>query len=277
MISPKGAWWRVFHDSELDRLEPTVAVSNQTLKADEANYRAGAGDDRRGASRPVPDHRRRSDALAAIRAAGHRPWSTLEITGSHGRSTSGASVRRQIEQFGAAAQASDAELANAKLSAQSALGLAYVQLREADSSCAICSPTRSSSTSAFARNHAEPVQRRHHREIRRDHGAGATARGRRRRRSTPTSRGKQNEHAIAVLMGKPPVRSLGLAPRSAPSAIRLIRPVSTAVDAAGAPARHRRGRADDEGGERRHRRRGRQLLPRHLAERRVRLQSAIPS
>ena len=35
----KGAWWRAFRDAELNRLAPLVAVSNQTLKADEANYR----------------------------------------------------------------------------------------------------------------------------------------------------------------------------------------------------------------------------------------------
>ncbi len=36
---PKGEWWSVFHDPELDQLMRVVAVSNQTIKADEANYR----------------------------------------------------------------------------------------------------------------------------------------------------------------------------------------------------------------------------------------------
>ncbi len=36
---PKGEWWSAFHDPELDRLERVVAVSNQTIKADEANFR----------------------------------------------------------------------------------------------------------------------------------------------------------------------------------------------------------------------------------------------
>ena len=36
---PKGDWWSVFHDPELDQLESAVAISNQTVKADEANYR----------------------------------------------------------------------------------------------------------------------------------------------------------------------------------------------------------------------------------------------
>ena len=49
----KGEWWRLFRDPELNTLEAQVAVSNQTLKADEANYRAGAGADRRGARRTL--------------------------------------------------------------------------------------------------------------------------------------------------------------------------------------------------------------------------------
>ena len=35
---PKGEWWSVFHDPELDQLMRVVVVSNQTIKADEANY-----------------------------------------------------------------------------------------------------------------------------------------------------------------------------------------------------------------------------------------------
>jgi len=35
----KGAWWDAFHDPLLNTLEAPVSISNQTLKADEANYR----------------------------------------------------------------------------------------------------------------------------------------------------------------------------------------------------------------------------------------------
>ena len=35
----KGEWWKLFGDRELDLLEAQVAISNQTLKQDEANYR----------------------------------------------------------------------------------------------------------------------------------------------------------------------------------------------------------------------------------------------
>src|SRR4051794_6091977 len=35
----KGAWWSVYNDPELDRLERMVDISNQTIKSFEAQYR----------------------------------------------------------------------------------------------------------------------------------------------------------------------------------------------------------------------------------------------
>ena len=35
---PKGDWWTAFGDPLLDELEPTVSVSNQTVRQDYANY-----------------------------------------------------------------------------------------------------------------------------------------------------------------------------------------------------------------------------------------------
>lgn len=128
----KGEWWRLFHDRELDRLEPQVAVSNQTLKADEANYRAALAliaEARAGLFPTVstdPTLTRASQSGVIndnLNAQVSATW-TLDVWGR---------VRRQIEQNGAAAQVSAADLANATLLAQSALALAYVQVREADS------------------------------------------------------------------------------------------------------------------------------------------------
>src|ERR1700728_4194208 len=36
--APKGDWWTDFHDPLLDRLEPMVAVSNQTVRQSYENY-----------------------------------------------------------------------------------------------------------------------------------------------------------------------------------------------------------------------------------------------
>ena len=132
---PKGEWWSVFRDPELDRLERVVSVSNQTVKADEANYRealALINEARAGLfptinatastvhSSPATRH---SAAFTSLVAEGSGLW-TLDIWGQ---------VRRQIEAQGAGAELSAALLANATLSAQASLALAYVTLRQADS------------------------------------------------------------------------------------------------------------------------------------------------
>ena len=111
-------------------------------------------------------------------------------------------MRRQIEEFGAAAQASDADLANAKLSAQSALALAYVQVREADSLRDLLADT----VKQYQRS-VDIAQNQYN--------AGTTAKSdvitaqaqllaaQAQEINTDVAR-KQNEHAVAVLMGKPP-------------------------------------------------------------------------
>ena len=197
--APKGAWWRAFHDSELDRLEATVAVSNQTLKADEANYR---------------------QALALIAEARAGLFPTLsfdptltrsgppggnllnaEVTGSWTLDVWGR-VRRQIEQYGAAAQATSADLANATLSEQSALALAYMQVREADSLHDLFADTVKQYQRALTITQNQ-------------YNAGTSAKSdvitaqalvlaaQAQEINVEVAR-RQNEHAIAVLMGKPP-------------------------------------------------------------------------
>jgi NodT family efflux transporter outer membrane factor (OMF) lipoprotein len=129
---PKGQWWTVFHDPELNQLASVVVVSNQTVIADEANYR---------------------EALALINEARAGLFPTISATASltHGNVVGPVStnvtaeatgswtldvwgqVRRDIEAQTAGAEASAANLANATLAAQSALALAYVTLRQADS------------------------------------------------------------------------------------------------------------------------------------------------
>jgi NodT family efflux transporter outer membrane factor (OMF) lipoprotein len=52
---PKGKWWTIYGDNVLDDLEDQVAVSNQSLKASEANYRQAVAlvDEARGQLFPV--------------------------------------------------------------------------------------------------------------------------------------------------------------------------------------------------------------------------------
>jgi NodT family efflux transporter outer membrane factor (OMF) lipoprotein len=198
---PKGVWWSVFHDPELDRLMRDVVVSNQTVKADEANYR---------------------EALALINEARAGLFPTVEGTGSAERSseqgitlttlTAEASgmwtldiwgqVRREIEAQQAGAQVSAATLANATLTEQSTLALAYVTLREADSLEDLLERT--------------VVEYKHSLTITQNqYNAGTAAKS-----DVITAEAQvlnaqamliaagvsraQSEHAIAVLMGRPP-------------------------------------------------------------------------
>jgi NodT family efflux transporter outer membrane factor (OMF) lipoprotein len=126
---PKGAWWSVFRDPELDQLMRVVVVSNQTIKADEANYRQALAliNEARAGLFPTINGTgsatRSSPAQTNLTAEASGAW-TLDIWGQ---------IRRAIESQQAGAEANAAILANATLAAQSALALAYVTLREADS------------------------------------------------------------------------------------------------------------------------------------------------
>ncbi len=145
----KGAWWSVYHDPELDRLERMVEVSNQTVKSFEAQYRSAVALVAEARAGLFPTVGLTGDASRS--GSGGRGSSGLSTTGrttSSGRgsgttySISGSvtwdldvwgRIRRQVESSSAAAQVSAADLANAKLSAQATLAADYFNLRAEDS------------------------------------------------------------------------------------------------------------------------------------------------
>ena len=135
----KGAWWSIYHDPELDRLERMVEVSNQTVKSFEAQYRnavALVGEARASLFPTV------GLTGGVTRSGGGR--SSSSTTGSSGSAQFTASgtvtwdldvwgrVRRQLESNVAGAQVNAADLANAKLSAQATLATDYFDLRAED-------------------------------------------------------------------------------------------------------------------------------------------------
>jgi NodT family efflux transporter outer membrane factor (OMF) lipoprotein len=125
----KGEWWSVFHDPELDSLERVVVVSNQTVKSDEAAYREALAliNEARAGLFPTVNGTgaatRSSPGVTTLTAEASGMW-TLDVWGQ---------VRREIEAQQAGAETSAANLANALLAQQSLLALSYVTLREADS------------------------------------------------------------------------------------------------------------------------------------------------
>ncbi|MGA2045195.1 MAG: efflux transporter outer membrane subunit [Roseiarcus sp.] len=125
----RGDWWKLFRDPLLDSLEAQVEVSNQTLKADEANYREAEAliAEARAQLFPTlgynPSLTRSTGPTTTLSSQINGSW-TLDLWGK---------VRRMVESDVAGAQASAADLANARLSMQSTLATAYFQLRETDS------------------------------------------------------------------------------------------------------------------------------------------------
>jgi len=197
----KGEWWRAFRDSTLDRLEPAVAISNQTLKADVANYRQALALVSEARAGLFPTVNFDPSLTRSHGAGGTSNLLNAEVSGSWTLDVWG-KVQRSIEQQGAAAQASEADLANATLSAQSALALAYVTLREADS----------------ARDLYADAAAQYQRSLQiaqNQYDAGVAAKSdvitaqaqllaaQAQEKDTEVSR-QQSEHAIAVLTGRPP-------------------------------------------------------------------------
>ena len=113
---PKGDWWTDFHDPLLDQLEPMVAVSNQTVRQDFANYQ---------------------QALAEVKVARSQLFPTLGLAGSVTRSGGPGNSAGAA----ATAQADEAILANATLSEQTLLATTIIQLRVADADIDLQSKT----------------------------------------------------------------------------------------------------------------------------------------
>lgn len=145
-IAAGQPWWSIYNDPVLDRLERQVVISNQNLKAAEAAYRSAqqvvAAD--RGSLFP------QLGATGAVTKSGGSTGITTTSAGAavaraHGTQTIyevGAQatwtldiwgkIRRQIESDVAKAQASAADVAAAELSAQVTLAQDYFQLRAAE-------------------------------------------------------------------------------------------------------------------------------------------------
>jgi len=212
---PKGEWWTVFHDPELNRLESAVAVSNQTVKADEANYREALAliNEARAGLFPTIN-----GIGSAVRSSPEKTTLTAEATGQWMLDIWGL-VRREIEAQQAGAEADAANLANALLAAQSALASAYFELRQADSL-----ETLLTRTVEDYRRSLQIAQNQYE--------AGTAAKS-----DVITAEAQvlnaqaaliaagvsraQSEHAIAVLMGRPPA-GLSIAHGALPEGIPSI-------------------------------------------------------
>ncbi len=214
-------WWTAFGDPTLNALEARVIASNQTVAGAEAAYRQAVAVVRID----------RAALFPTISASGSVSYSgsggggggvlvtgsggAVTTTGSGGGGTSyrvglGGSwapdlfgaVRRTVEGARASAQASAANLANARLLVESELALDYVQLRQQDEELRLLD----ASTAAYARTVAITENK---------YNAGVSAKSdlltARSQLSTTQAQAADLiqtraalEHAIAILTGEPP-------------------------------------------------------------------------
>ena len=133
----RNNWWETFNDSELNKLEEQVNVSNQTIAAAVANFYAARAMVREARSQLFPT------VGVSVSAEGER---TVSASGSGALQTGIYSlpfdasyvpdlwgrVRNTVRSQVAAAQVSAADLANARLTEQSDLAVDYFDLRTQD-------------------------------------------------------------------------------------------------------------------------------------------------
>lgn len=138
---PKGRWWEIFDDQELNSLEEKIAVSNQTLKVSYEQYM--------GARELVRQARAQMFPTLGVQSSGSRnqlssnrptfttlspgQYSDITLTGDISYEVDlWGQVRRTVESARENAQASAGDLENVSLSLHSDLAVDYFSLRGLD-------------------------------------------------------------------------------------------------------------------------------------------------
>jgi len=224
---PRGAWWSVFGDSELDALEVQVDVSNETIKSFEARVqqaraltaqaRAGffpvvSGSASATRSSSAASSRSASAATGAGIGGGPSNFYNLALDASWEPDLWGR-VRRSVEANEAGTQASLADLEAAKLSAQADLATDYMLLRVQDAQIDLLATTAAAyekSVTLTRNQYAAGVV-----------GRSDVVQAETQYKSTQAQvldariTRQQLEHAIAILIGKPPAEfSLAATPNA---------------------------------------------------------------
>ena len=212
----RGPWWTMYGDPVLDRLAAQVDISNQTLMQAEAAYRQARALVRQDASGLYPTIGGNAGFTqsGSGTGGGRSTQGGVVSTGSGSLSqfTAGPSlnwqidlwgrIRRQIESDSAAAQASAADLANARLSAQANVAINYFSMRISEQRILLFQ----ASVAAFARS-AEIVQNQLDAGIvsRVDLAQAQTQLEQTRAQLVAENINRATfEHAVAVLVGKSP-------------------------------------------------------------------------
>jgi len=142
-VLPRGSWWSIYHDPQLDQLMVQIDISNQTVKQAEAQYRAARAAVLSARAAYFPTISTNAAATRGSRASSGAvtPGASVSnsISNSYNLSLDAAweldvwgRLRRASESAQAGAGASAADLEGARLSAQAELAQDYFQLRVTD-------------------------------------------------------------------------------------------------------------------------------------------------
>ena len=229
----RGDWWKVYRDPALDTLLPQIEVSNQTVAAAAAAYEQARAVIREAQAALFPVGtvgytvtRTRTGPLAiggnssvgAVGAGARGPRGaiystsyTVPISATWDLDVWGR-IRRQIEANTSGAQATAADLDNAKLAAQSQLAIAYFNLRASDSLITLLTATivEYKKTYDIVNNQFKAGYAVTAGDVATADAQIATAEA---QLANARLQRAQFEHAIAVLTGRPPAE-LGVGPRN---------------------------------------------------------------
>jgi NodT family efflux transporter outer membrane factor (OMF) lipoprotein len=217
---PRGRWWEIFGDPELDALEEEIAGANQTLQVAEARFREARALVRfnRAALFPMISA---GVGAGSVSESSNKPFlSATSNTSSSGDLIAWLDLSYEVDLWGrvrrgvtAAQRASEAtagDLENVRLSLQAELAIDYFELRAADAQRQLLDETVRAYEAALRlaedrfRGGAAP---------RLDVAQAQTQLDATRVQATDVEvRRAQFEHAIAVLLGRPPA-AFGIPPR----------------------------------------------------------------
>jgi NodT family efflux transporter outer membrane factor (OMF) lipoprotein len=208
----KGDWWTLFNDPQLNTLEAQIDPANQTLKQAEANFRAARSAVRFNRASEAPTIGA-APSVGAVRDSNNQPY--LNITGSNNGEGNfvlpfdldyeidlWGRVRRTVAQAREQAQASAADLETSRLSLHAELAVDYFDLRSDDAQSKLLDDTVKAFQSALQLT-----------EDRYNGGASPLSDVTQARTQLQTAQVQATdvdiqramyEHAIAVLIGKPP-------------------------------------------------------------------------
>jgi NodT family efflux transporter outer membrane factor (OMF) lipoprotein len=209
----RGNWWEVFGNPELDALVAQVDINNQNIKVAEANLRQARALTAQARSAFFPTVTGSANATRAGGGRGNGSGNAASNGGAVGNVYTVAldatweldlwgRVRRNVESAEASAQASEADLAAARLSAQAQLVQDYLLLRVQDAQIKLLDDT----VEAFQRS----LQLTRNQYAVGVAGRSDVALAETQLKSTQAQaidagvQRAQLEHAIALLIGKPP-------------------------------------------------------------------------